>query len=146
MSNNDRPAPAYTDVEQENDPGQGTAIAEEAPAERGTLSTAADEREPGAGPSPTGGGADDVPGSRSGDTGFPSGSTDIPPSDTGGRRDGTAAESPLDAEGSNRAGSDPGEWPAADTVGVSGRAPGPADLDNPGGTGLTTADTEGGDR
>ena len=145
MSTNDQPAPAYTGVEQENDPGEGTGIAEEAPAERGTLSTAADEREAGSGgPSTTG--TAEVPGNQSGDTGFPSGSTDTPPADTGERRGGESTEEPLRHGLSGGAGSDPGEWPAHDDAGVSGRAPGPADLESPGGTGLTTADTEGGDR
>jgi len=142
---NEGPAPAYRGVQQPNDPGEGTAIAEEAPAEQGTLSTAADEREaaPGA---PSTGGAPRVPGDRSGDTGFPSGSTDTPPADTGERRGGESTEEPLRHGLSGRAGSDPDEWPAQNSAGVSGRAPGPADLENPGGTGLTTADTEGGDR
>ncbi|MFG1928395.1 hypothetical protein [Cryptosporangium sp. NPDC048952] len=58
-----------------------------------------------------------MPGSDSGDQGLPSGSTETPPSDL----------------------------PPADGTGVSARQPGPADLDNPGGTGLTTTDTEGAD-
>ncbi|WP_157018289.1 hypothetical protein [Cryptosporangium arvum] len=113
MSNQEQPAPAYRGVEHENDPGLGTAIAEEAPAESGTLSSASDERT-----------AHDVstdetpqaPGRSTGDEGFPTGSTETPPADDGVRTGG---------------------------AGVSGRQPGPADLENPGGTGLTTTDTEG---
>ena len=87
-------------------------------------------------------GAPVVPGTDSGDQGLPSGSTDTPPADTGGRRDGADVETPLRHGPSGGAGSDPDEWPASGRAGVSGRAPGEADLENPGGTGLTTADTE----
>ncbi|TQS42197.1 hypothetical protein [Cryptosporangium phraense] len=113
-SDETQPPPAYADVENPNDPGAGAGIAEQAPAESGTLSSAADEREHGdqdveAGP------AREAPGSGSGDTGLPSGPTGLPP-----------ADSSVPTGGS----------------GVSGRQPGEPDLTNPGGTGLTTADTE----
>ena len=144
VSTHEQPAPAYGDVDHPNDPGAGAAIAKEAPAESETLSSATDERAPEGGSTATG--RVEVPGSADGDIGLPVGSTDIPAADTGRRRGGDDVEEPLRHGLSGRAGSDPDEWPANDRAGVSGRAPGPADLENPGGTGLTTADTEGGDR
>ncbi|GAA0282325.1 hypothetical protein [Cryptosporangium japonicum] len=113
MSTHEQPAPAYRGVEHENDPGEGTAIAQEAPAESGTLSSASDER---VAHGVSTGEPREVPGNSSGDEGFPSGSTETPPADDGVRTGG---------------------------AGVSGRQPGQADLENPGGTGLTTTDTEG---
>jgi hypothetical protein len=152
VSTHEQPASAYTGAEHENDPGGGAAIAKEAPAEPGTLSSAADEREPAAREASARGAsagasseAPVVPGADAGDQGLPSGSTDTPPADTGGRRDGTDADAPLHSGLSGRAGSDPDKWPAGGRAGVSGRAPGEADLENPGGTGLTTTDTEGGE-
>ncbi|MFI5956667.1 hypothetical protein [Cryptosporangium sp. NPDC051539] len=57
-----------------------------------------------------------VPDENSGDIGLPTGPTGLPPADAGVRREG---------------------------AGVSGRQAGEPDLTNPGGTGLTTTDTEG---
>jgi hypothetical protein len=131
VSSSDQPVPAYSDVEQENDPGAGAGIATEAPAEPGTVAEAPEQ---GAGRDGSGGDPVRAPEAN----GFPSGPTDTPPADSGA---GTPApENSDDQFASGEAGSDPATWPRHDGRGVSGSAAGAADLESPGG--LTTHDTE----
>lgn len=132
MSDPNQPAPAYTDVQQENDPEAGTGIATEAPAASGTVAEASSSE-----------GRDDA---RQGERkvppqhGYPSGATNTPPSDAGANT--PAPTNTDDPGGSTRAGSAPETWPTNDGPGVSGTEPGEPDLENWGGTGLTTHDTE----